>query len=343
MFYRVRDQLQRTRFNLLCRDIFRTPPLRMRAGDVSFVSLVSHRDLLMYLIAMKSIYRFFGAGRIVVLNDGSLTSKDSALLVRHLPFVRVSTFSEVPTARTPRGGCWERLLLISDLIRDSYVIQVDADSLTLHEIPEVLNFVAENCTFTLLGGGSFPAIESMQDACNRAKRSGQHSMEPQGVSERSLDQVPECAKLKYVRGNAAFAGFARNSFKTGDVEFFSKTMEAVCGKAKWHEWGSEQVTSNLIVANSANAGVLQHPKYTSYYALPEVDYPQSSFIHFMGTHRFENGCYSTLARQVIRQLGSETKHRPSLQEGDSVSEENSRPLPIQFTSQNVSFPKRKPE
>jgi hypothetical protein len=297
----------------------------------------------MYLIAIKSIYRFLGAARVVVLDDGSLTSKDSALLVRHLPSVRISSFGAIPPAKTPRGGCWERLLLISDLVRDSYVIQVDADSLTLHEIPDLLDFVAENSSFTMLGGGSFPAIESMQDACNRAKRSGQQSMEPQGVSERSLEQVPDCAKLRYVRGNAAFAGFARNSFKTSDVEFFSKTMEAICGTAKWHEWGSEQVTSNLIVANSADARVLQHPKYTSYYALPTVDYAESSFVHFMGTHRFENGCYSRLARQVIRQLGTETGYRPNLRKHDIVSEGSARPLPAQLASEVASFPKRKSE
>ncbi len=264
---------------------------------------------MMYLIAIKSLYRFLDSRRVVVLNDGSLSGDDRALLMRHVPSIEIMSFSQVPAANTPKGRCWERLLLISDLVRDSYVIQVDSDSLTLHEIPEVVDSMTENRSFTLLGKGSFPGVETMMDACNRANRSGQRGMEPQGVAERALDQFPDSSKLKYVRGTAAFAGFARNSFSRSDVEFFSKNMEKICGTAKWHEWGSEQVTSNLIIANSPKARVLQHPKYTSYYALPEVDYMQSSFIHFIGTCRYKNGFYATLARQVIRSLRSDPHYQ----------------------------------
>jgi len=256
----------------------------------------------MYLIAIKSVYRVFEGGNIVVLDDGSLTNTDITLMNQHLPSVRVVGFSDIGPAATPKGGCWERLLLISDLVRDGYVIQLDSDTLTLGDVPEVLNFVEENCSFTLLGAGSFPGVESMIDASSRAKRNEQRSMEPQGVSERLLDQFPDGSNLKYVRGNAAFAGFARNSFTRSDVEYFSKNMETICGADTWHRWGSEQVTSNLIIANSPRVSVLPHPKYTSYYALKDINYAKSSFIHFMGTHRFENGCYTTVANRVIQRL-----------------------------------------
>jgi len=297
----------------------------------------------MYLIAIKSIYRFLDAGRIVVLDDGSLTAKDRRLIFRHLPSVRVTHIREVPRANTPAGGTWERLLTIADLVQDSYVIQIDSDSLTAHAIPEVLNYVAENSSFTLLGAGSFPDIEPMLEACSRAKRKGGVSMEPQAISERLLDQFPKCTEHYYVRGCSGFAGFGRGSFTRGDIERFSKNMEAICGRKKWHEWGSEQVTSNLIVANSANARVLQHPKYTSYYALPVVDYAQSSFIHFMGTHRFENVCYANLARRVIRQLSSVTNNRSDLQQGDFVLEKSERPLPPYLPPRDTSTPKGKTE
>lgn len=302
MFYRLRDGFQRSRFNFLRRDILRSAPLQMRDADLSIVSQVSHRDVVMYLIAIKSIYRLLGGGKIVILDDGSLTSGDRDHLMRHLPSVRIATFDDVNIAHTPHGGCWERLLLIADLVRDSYVLQVDSDSLTLRDISEVLNHAADNRSFTLLGAGSFPAVESMLDACARARRSKPRNTEPQGVAERSLDRFPDCAKRKYVRGNAAFAGFARGSFSKTDVEYFSQQMEAICGHEIWHTWGSEQVTSNLVIANCGEAAVLPSPKYVSYYALRSIDYAQSSFLHFMGTHRFENGCYSALAGHVIQQL-----------------------------------------
>jgi len=341
MFFRMKDRFHRIRFNFLCRNILRTPPLQMEDANVTFVSQVSHQDLLMYLIAIKSIYRFFNAGKIVVLSDGSLTLNDCVTLTRHLPFVRITSAEEILPASTPKGGCWERLLLISDLVRNSYVIQVDSDSLTLDAVTEVFSFVVENCSFTLLGAGSFPAIESMSDACNRAQRNNQHSMEPQGVGERSLDRFPDSAHLRYVRGNAAFAGFARDSFTRKDVEFYSKNMELLCGHNKWHEWGSEQVTSNLIIANTANARILQHPRYTSYYALPNVDYKQSCFVHFMGTHRFENGCYANLSQWVIRHLKSEENYQSDSKSCKLLWEGSSSVGPAQAVSQQISTPERK--
>jgi hypothetical protein len=276
----------------------------MRDAAISFVTQVSHKDLLMYLIAIKSIYRFVRGGKIAVLDDGSLTSTDRILLMEHLPLARIFSFSEVPLAQTPKGGTWERLLLISTLVRDDFVIQVDSDSVTLRGVPEISHHLTENCSFTLLGAGSFPAIEPMLDACNRANRNSTRSMEPQGVSERALDRFPDCSKFKYVRGTSALAGFARGSFSAHEVEFFSRCMENICGPAKWHEWGSEQVTSNLIIANSPNACPLPHPNYTSYYPTNTLDYSRSSFIHFMGGHRFENGTYADFARTVIQQLRS---------------------------------------
>jgi hypothetical protein len=274
----------------------------MRDAALTFISQVSHRDLVMYLIAIKSIYRYFNAGQIVVLDDGSLTDRDRATLNHHLPSVRVFSCAMIRSANVPKGGCWERLWLISELVSRDFVIQVDSDSLTLNEICEVQRLVADNCSFTLLGAGSVPAVELMSEACRRAQVSGKLSNEPQGISERSLDQFPGFDKRRYVRGNAAFAGFARNSFESKDVEYFSKNMESICGRSKWHEWGSEQVTSNLIIANSPKADVLPFPKYTSFYAIESMDYARSSFVHFMGGHRFQDGIYSDLAGQAIRNI-----------------------------------------
>src|SRR5947209_5645170 len=105
MFFRIKDRYQRMRFNLQCRDIFRTPPLLMRDAELTFISQVSHRDLAMYLIAVKSMYRFFSAGKIVVLDDGTLTERDRAQLKLHLPFVRFFSCAAISSVNTPKGGC----------------------------------------------------------------------------------------------------------------------------------------------------------------------------------------------------------------------------------------------
>src|ERR1051326_3723281 len=179
MFFRLKDQLQRSQFDFLCRGIFRTPPVDVGKAEVTFVSQVSHRDLLMYLVAIKSLYRFFRRGSIVVLDDGSLTSQDRSHLKQHLRSADILHIRDVALADTPKGGTWERLTLISQLVKDSYVVQVDSDSVNINAIPEVLEYVAANSSFTLLGAGSYPGIEPMPNAAQRAQQNGSKSAEPQ--------------------------------------------------------------------------------------------------------------------------------------------------------------------
>ena len=68
---------------------------------------------------------------------------------------------------------------------------------------------------------------------------------------------------------------------------------------KWAEWGSEQVMSNIVVANIPNAIVLPHPKYADCHKM-KADVTE--FIHFIGSCRFDGGNYGRLAAQVIATL-----------------------------------------
>ena len=139
----------------------------------------------------------------------------------------------------------------------------------------------------------------MESACARSK-GNQHTM-VQAVCERNFDQLPEASSLKYLRGNAGFTGFAKGSIGRDKIRWFSDLMRGLA-KDKWDEWGSEQVASNLLIANSEGASPLPFPKYCSYWAHEDVDYPSSSFIHFIGPHRFSNGFYLRSAKKVIATL-----------------------------------------
>ena len=62
MLDRISANLGRKTFDLATRDIRSTPPIDRQPGDIRFVSLVCHRDLNRYLIAIKSVYRQIGRG-----------------------------------------------------------------------------------------------------------------------------------------------------------------------------------------------------------------------------------------------------------------------------------------
>jgi hypothetical protein len=300
MFFRARRALGRAWFNWNSRAVLQTSPLICTDSSLTICSMLCHGETLMYLLAVKSFCARLGrTPNIVLLDDGSLNDDDRAILNRQIIGLRIYRFADVPAAACPKKNCWERLLLITDLATDSFVVQLDSDTLTLAPIDQVRRCIDENLSFTLLGDGSYPGIETFEAASARY-RSNQSSM-VQAVCERSFDQLPGAASLYYLRGNAGFTGFAKGSIDRSSVEHFSDLMRRVAG-ATWDEWGSEQVASNLLIANTQGAQVLEFPRYLSYWAHPEVPYADAAFIHFIGPHRFSNGLYVRSARRAIASL-----------------------------------------
>lgn len=291
MFYRLRWALSYLQLNTACRDVYRTPPLRLQAAPVEIVSMLSHRDLLLYLGAIKSFYARFERGTITVIDDGTLTSRDQALLQEHIPGIHLHAITNVSTGKCPRGGAWERLLYIAEACSRSYVIQLDSDTVTLGDVPEVIRCVEENHSF-VIGTEPGQTIGSFEDARIAAnQRRGSHI---QLCSERLLPQLNMSFPHLYVRGCAGFSGFARGSVSRAMIEQFSESMEGLLGR-RWQEWGTEQVTSNVMVAQSARAYVLPFPKYSGFEG---VLHENAVFQHFYGTHRFKKGVYADVMKRV---------------------------------------------
>ena len=186
-------------------------------------------------------------------------------------------------------------------MQDGYVVQLDSDTLTSQPIPEVAECIERNRNFTLLGDRSYPHVEPMLTACERFKA----NLDPQvqAVCERSFDRLPEARDLRYLRGNAGFVGFAQGSLTRERIEWFSELMRRIA-EGTWDKWGSEQLTSNLLIANSPNPLPLPFPRYGSYWAHPEVDYLRSAFLHFIGPHRYSHAFYRRQAQIVLSALKS---------------------------------------
>lgn len=293
MLFSLRRKLVRAWFDHQCRGILRTPPVETVDAPLTVVSMVSHADVRMYLVAMKSLYRRLGRGKIVAIDDGSLLPEDKALLAEHLKGMRTVPLASLDTGRCPRGGTWERLLLIMDLSETDYVIQMDSDTVATGPLPEVLDCVAQNRAFTLgtRMGQRFVTFDEATAAV--AAVPGGHV---QIESERSLAQLADADKRRYVRGSSGFAGFARGGFDRARVEAFSQEMVAQLGQ-RWTEWGTEQVTSNYVVANSPDAMVLPYPKYACFDL--DMDPGEASFLHFIGTNRFDRGVYASYAHRIM--------------------------------------------
>ncbi len=316
MFFRARRAINRAWFDFNCRSLPKTAALPASDCPLTVVTMLPHGEVSMYLLALKSFVSRLGRSpKVVVLNDGSLDAGDLATLGSQIVSLTVVPITSVSTGSCPKGSCWERLMLISDLSRDSFVVQLDSDTLTPGPIPEVLACIDSNRSFTLLGDRSYPQVEGMREACARLKAST--SGQVQAVCERSFDELPEASDLKYLRGNAGFVGFARGSLDRERIAWFSDLMRRLAGP-QWEEWGSEQLTSNLLIANAEDPLPLPSPRFVSYWAHPEIRYGESSFLHFIGPYRYANGLYVRTAKRILAGL------RPEISPGLS-GEENDLP------------------
>jgi len=292
--------IQKRWFNNRCKEVLKTPPIQPCKNGVVILSMLRHVDMLMYLISIKSFYRYLAGGEIVILDDGTLTTSDMKILRHHVRPLQIVSIDKVKTNKCPKGGCWERLLLISDYVKDYYVIQLDADTVTSDDIPEVSNYISDNTSFAL-GTNEGQKIESMKDTCARVKHWPNNHV--QVIAEKLFDKINDYDHKKYVRGSASFAGFGCNSFSRRDVEIFSRVMEKTIGST-WFNWGTEQLTSNYIISNSFPSCVLPYPKYADYYTPHDVPYDESCFLHFSGANRFKKGLYFRKAKRAIRRINS---------------------------------------
>jgi hypothetical protein len=121
--------------------------------------------------------------------------------------------------------------------------------------------------------------------------------------ESNLERLEHSATLQYVRGCAALAAFPAGSISLARVEEVHAAFANLVGASEWQTWGSEQIASNFLVANVANAEVLPASEYCSHF--PDgssFNYDDAAMIHFIGSHRFDNGTYRRLASRVVTAL-----------------------------------------
>lgn len=188
-------------------------------------------------------------------------------------------------------------MTISGLTDEAYVIQVDSDLLALQPIEEVVEAYRGNRAFTQAGGIGH-RIGSLKDAAAHARtQSGSHV---QTLAEQALESIAAPSEAQYVRGSAGFAGFPRGADIKASAVAFSLEITQALGATKWAEWGSEQVTSNYVIANCPQALALDFARYPLHWA--GIAIGNAALIHFVGSYRYHFGTYRNAATRVIREL-----------------------------------------
>ena len=304
MFYRLKDRLKRQQFNQQAKAILKTSPVvTTSSATTSVLTQLQHKDVLMFLVAIKSFAKQIPINKVFILSDGTLTNKDKAQLNKNITSVEFIELNEVQNDNCPRGACWERLLAIAERNANNYIVQLDSDTVTLGTLNEVVELIRENRSF-VIGTWDGQEIEPMRTNAERVIKNVKPTPDAhvQMVAEAAFIELPNCDDLHYVRGCAGFSGFAKGSINPDFIENISSSMEKQIGQ-KWHEWGSEQVMSNIVVANTPNAAVLPHPKYCD---CTKINATETHFIHYVGSCRFTTDHYANTVTNTIASLSGKT-------------------------------------
>jgi hypothetical protein len=298
VWQRLKKDYFRSTYQRAARDILDTPPLARGELPLTVLSMVQHRDVHSYLVAIKSFAYFLNPRNVVLVCDPSLTAEDRALLLKHIPHMQQRNADEFVHPDIPRGGTWERLFAITEYVQDSYVIQVDADTVTLQPMPEVLAAIEAGTGFVIGEMADTPIrlLPAVRENALPWMEPGAHI---QGVAETEMVNVGLPENAVYIRGCSGFTGFPPTNAMRATMTDFSKRMTAKLGE-DWKRWGTEQVTSNYLASNAHGTKALPFPKYGT----PDHLNAGTAFSHFIGSMRFVNSKYEVATRRAIHLIRS---------------------------------------
>ncbi len=299
MFFRLRTKLGKRIFDYRVREILATPPIEYRDAPISILSMTSHSDLRMYLIAVKSLYRWLGKGKIVIIDDGTLRPEDRECLTYHLVSPRFVALKDIALGTLIPGNTWERLALSIRLSAKDYVIQLDSDIVATGTLDAVRECIEENRSFILgtRNGQEFSGLS--ETAAEAAKNDAQSHIQVR--CEGALVQLPNSGNLRYVRGSSGFYGLGVGATTQQFAEWFCDNMLKIIGP-DFHKWGTEQLSANFLVANAPNARVIGFPDYACFG--PPLPLGFGKLLHFIGSYRYDRGEYIRRSRQAIAQMKS---------------------------------------
>lgn len=297
MLFRSTRLLAAKWFNWNCREIFTCPPVTSNQDGPFIITLLHSEAVTPYLVAIKSFFKHGVSGDVVILNDGSLTDDDQKNLRLHIKNCTIKEIRDYQDSSLPSGGCWERLNLVSKLANKKYTIQLDSDTLSVASLTEVQLAVSQNIPFCMPGqeDARYDTIESFTPIWEQRRGNS-----VQTLAELELLNANERWPM-YAQGCAAFAGYPKGSFSTDDAIEIHEHFSSKLGSA-WSQWGSEQFTANLLVAQIKGFEMLTHPEYASFWPGLMTEIDRCSFIHFYGTHRYHKGQYVKFGRAVSRTL-----------------------------------------
>jgi hypothetical protein len=290
------ERFNRLRFEGAARGLRATPPVARGDRNFAVLSMVQHKDVLAYLLAIKTFALQARPARILVVADPSLDQADMEIIQGHVPGVEIRKGAMFQRPALPVGGTWERLAAIAAFNDECSIVQLDSDTVTLGAVDEVVEAACAGQTF-ILRPEPDEQIVDLVTAAMVGRQKLQESTHIQAVAEAGLMELSGPERRRYARGCSGFTGFGRGALTPEALDDLSGQMRGLHGE-RWDEWGSEQVASNLLAASAPEAFMLPHPRYCNADHQTEA----TALTHHIGYVRFKTRAYENQAREAARTL-----------------------------------------
>jgi hypothetical protein len=304
MFHRLRQTLHQKYFRWRTRRILETPPLPCDpAGSCSVHTMLSARDVAMYLPAIKSFLRFCPSAAVVAHSDGSLDEQAVDLLRHHVPGARVLLATETnERARQALGAdsylfrwrshdaSWRRLIDTELWCISPKRLILDSDVIVLRRPEEVIAWIERGKGALLFG----------QPPADSAVRSSDPKL-VQTTFREKLAQVAKRVGLPERFPQGATAGFygCERELPLDRVEHVLRGCEAE--GLPMHQWGADQcVVIYLLEASGATRLSPRH--YLNYDPCCDALVDGARAVHFYGTYRYRRHLYTRLVAKVAAEL-----------------------------------------
>ncbi len=296
--HRLRAPIAGRLHDRTARAVLATPPITARDDGVVLFSMMGTRVLLPYLVAVKSLWHQLRRGRMVIMDDGTLTDADRAVLAHHCDNPEIIAITSVDTGEFPVGGTWERFLTILDRRTNEYWIQLDSDTVTIGPVPEIAAAIDAGRSFILIAGeDSEVGAPRVATLAQQLYPNGPQEGHVQVRFESRLGTLGEGSPWRYARGCSGFAGFAPGGEGRERAAAFLDILTRLVGPQDVTLWGTEQIASNFHLANEPDPVILSARRYVNFWGRDWAE--DAAFIHFVGTHRYTRNAYARATRQAI--------------------------------------------
>jgi hypothetical protein len=265
--------------------------------------MLSAHDVPMYLVAVKSLLRFYPSLAIVVHSDGTLRARDEELVRHHVPECKVVDVKAADErARRHLGESsflWNvrnfdaayRRLVDTELWNDSCKrIIMDSDVIVLKNPVELISWIEDGATPFLMGQPPKPPTNGVV-----------RSTHVQPIFKARVDEI-----AAVIGRPAAFLDGGTGGFYGCSRELALDRVEPLLRACidldiPIRIWGGDQCAI-IYMLSSCGAIRLDSERYMNFGPDCVDKVEGATLLHFYGTYRFLGNVYPDLSNRVITEL-----------------------------------------